>query len=71
MDNQATANAIESAVPVSRITSDRKRLAAVSVKYGAIGACAGLAFSFVIAFFEAEWSGAYTPTGFITEARGR
>jgi hypothetical protein len=25
----------------------------------------------VIAFFEAQWSGAHTPTGFITDARGR
>ena len=71
MDNQKPANAIESAVPVSGITNDRRRLAAMTVKYGVMGACAGLAFAFVIAFFEAQWNGTHIPKSFITDARGR
>ena len=64
MDNpQKTANPIESAVPVSRV--------AISVKYGVIGACSGLAFAIVIAFFEAQWSGTHIPTSFISDGRGR
>lgn len=71
MDSQKTANAIESAVPVSDIRNDKGRLVAMSVKYGVMGACAGLAFAFVIAFFEARWNGTHIPTSLITDALGR
>ena len=43
----------------------------MSVKYGAMGACAGLAFAFVIAFFEAQWNGTHISISFITDARER
>jgi hypothetical protein len=43
----------------------------MSVKYGFLGACAGLAFAILVVFLAARWNLMPIAGTFITDARGR
>jgi hypothetical protein len=43
----------------------------MSVKYGFLGACAGLAFAILVVLLAARWNLMPIPGTFITDARGR
>jgi hypothetical protein len=43
----------------------------MKVKYGVIGACAGIAFAIIVVLVAARWNETHPLGTFITDARGR